>query len=121
MPLAVSLSLSLVLFALALSLLWIARAIQAGTKGIQTTLEGIAELQSTSPRKAVSALGDELDALGVRIAAVDKDVQTALSLGRSNRSRITNLQHRDFADDSDEPGEPGQPPRLSIRIPGRTT
>lgn len=88
---------------------------------IQSTLKAMTEMQVDRPA-TLSALGDQLDALQIAAREIDTKVERALSLGRSNRARITNLQHR--GEGEDEAGGDTPPPDLSvprpIRLPGRS-
>jgi len=86
---------------------------------IQAMHKEIASLSNSRP-KTVSALGDSLDALQVVVRGIDTKLETVYSLSRSNRTRITNLQHRG---DGAEPGpdsapDPALPPSV-LRLPGR--
>lgn len=106
----------------ALAVVWfVYSAVSRLTRMIQSTLKGLTEMQVDRPA-TLSALGDQLDALQIAAREIDTKVERALSLGRSNRARITNLQHR--GEGEDEPGGDSSPvPSVSrpLRLPGRTS
>ena len=88
---------------------------------IQSTIKAATEMQTERPI-TLSKLGDSLDALQIAMREIDTKAERTLSLARSNRARITNLQHRGEG----EIGEPGESPVApvpqprAVRLPGRT-
>ena len=76
---------------------------------------------STSRPKTLSALGDQLDAMQIHLRSVDTKLDTVQSLARSNRTRITNLQHRgEGSEEGAEETPPPNPAAVVRRLPGRT-
>lgn len=88
----------------------IARLTQATHKATQTMTE--------TPRAHLSKLGDQLDALRESVREVDTKVESALSLGRSNRAKIRNMR---FGNDEAAPPEVADkaPVNGAIALPGR--
>lgn len=111
------LSISFVLLATVSFVSWAAIRI---ARLIQSTLKLMTGLQTERP-KTLSALGDAIDALQIAMREIDTKHERTLSLARSNRARITNLQHRgegtDEAGADEAPAASNQP--RPVRLPGR--
>lgn len=111
------LSISFVLLATASFVYW---AVTRIASLIQATLKEMNRTATDRP-KTLSALGDAIDALQIAMREIDTKHERTLSLARSNRARITNLQHRGEGTDeagADEAPAASNQPRL-VRLPGR--
>lgn len=107
-----SLSILSVAFAIVWSAYWVGNRIERLTHSITKATTVMTE----TPRGHLSKLGDSLDALRESVREVDTKVESALSLGRSNRAKIRNMR---FGNEEDAPAPPNGKAATVLSLPGR--